>query len=55
MFVSHADRGQHIHTVLVFSHAYKPALADALVFRHTADEGWPVRLDIPQGVEAYVQ
>jgi hypothetical protein len=30
-------------------------LADALVLRHTEDEGWPVRLDIPQGVEAYVQ
>ena len=26
-----------------------------LVLRHTEDEGWPVRLDIPQGVEAYVQ
>ena len=41
--------------VLAFQHAYKSTLADALGFRHTADERWPVRLDIRQGVEAYVQ
>jgi len=53
--VRHADRGQHTRHVLAFQHAYKPAPADTLGLPHAKDERWPVRLDILQGVAAYVQ